>query len=220
MPALQIIVRAQTGTQFLVSVIPQQAALHQVQIGHLRHLSLRLQERRRAGLYLLLYVDIVLTASSTSLLHHIIKHLGTIFALQDLEPLHFFLGIQVQCSPSDFFLHQAKYTDDILDRARMVNCKPAPTPIDNSPKSFAIDGSPAPDDTFYHNMVGALHYITLTQPDITYAINQACLHMHAPRDTHWALIKRILRYVRGTIGHDVCIYVSAGTQIIVYSNAD
>jgi hypothetical protein len=77
--------------------------------------------------YLLLYVDdIVITASSTTLLQRIINNLKSSFAIKDLGPLHFFLGIQVQRSKSDFFLYQAKYADDILDHAGMVNCKPAP----------------------------------------------------------------------------------------------
>jgi hypothetical protein len=76
--------------------------------------------------YLLLYIEnIVLNASSSTLLHRITKHLSTAFAMKDPGPLHFFLGIHVQRSPSSFFLHQGKYADDILDWAGMLNCKPS-----------------------------------------------------------------------------------------------
>jgi hypothetical protein len=135
-------------------------------------------------------------------------------------PLHFFLGIHVQRSLSGFFLHQAKYAKDIFDRAGMVNCKPAPTPVSTSSKSSATDVSPAPDGSFYRSIAGTLQYLTLTRPDLTYAVNQAYLHMHVLHDSHWALVKRILRYIRGTTGHGVHIYGSAGVQIKAYSDAD
>jgi hypothetical protein len=44
--------------------------------------------------------------------------------------------------------------------------------------------------------------------------------MHAPHDSHWALVKRIPHYIRGTTGHCVHIYDSVGLQIKAYSDAD
>jgi hypothetical protein len=54
--------------------------------------------------------------------------------MKDLKPLYFFLGIHVQRTESGFFLHQTKYTEGILDRAGMLNCKPSPTPVDTNPR--------------------------------------------------------------------------------------
>jgi hypothetical protein len=62
-------------------------------------------------------------------------------------------------------------------------------------QASASDGKPFDDPTFYWSIAGALQYLTLTRPELAYAVQQACLHMHAPRNVHWALIKRILRYV-------------------------
>jgi len=65
--------------------------------------------------YLLLYVDdIILTASSTDLLHHIIQRLLSEFAMTDLEDLHHFLGISVTRSPDGLFLSQRQYALDLL----------------------------------------------------------------------------------------------------------
>jgi hypothetical protein len=72
--------------------------------------SLFIYKRGADLVYLLLYVDdIVLTASSSTLLQRITKHLSTAFAMKDLDPLYYFLGIHMQRSLSDFFLHQGKY---------------------------------------------------------------------------------------------------------------
>jgi hypothetical protein len=81
--------------------------------------------------YLLLYVDdIILTASSTKLLHRTIFALQGEFATKDLRPLHHFLGITVERRPAGLFLHQRTYMLDILKRAVMVDCKLCTTPVD------------------------------------------------------------------------------------------
>jgi hypothetical protein len=82
------------------------------------------------------------------------------------------------------------------------------------------DGEVATDASFYHSITGALQYLTLSRPDIVYGVNQACLHMHAPRDVHWNLVKRILRYLRGTINHGITISATPSTTLTVYSDAD
>ena len=102
----------------------------------------------------------------------------------------------------------------------MLNCKPAATPVDTKAKLSATDGSPTSDAAFYRSIVGALQYLTLTRPEIQYAVQQVCLHMHAPRDVHWAAVKRILRYICGTMDLGVMLHASANIALTAYSDAD
>jgi hypothetical protein len=102
----------------------------------------------------------------------------------------------------------------------MANCKPAATPVDTKPKLSVDEGALASNASFYRSIAGALQCLTLTRPDIAYAVNQACLFMHAPRDAHWKLVKRILRYLRGTIDHGLRISASPCCDLIAYSDAD
>nr|XP_020166349.1 uncharacterized mitochondrial protein AtMg00810-like [Aegilops tauschii subsp. strangulata] len=102
----------------------------------------------------------------------------------------------------------------------MLNCKPAPTPVDTKAKVSALEGSPASDAAFYRSILGALQYLTLTRPDLQCAVQQVCLHMHAPRDSHWTLVKRILRYIRGTQSLGLTLTASASTDLVAYSDAD
>ncbi|WVZ94605.1 hypothetical protein U9M48_040475 [Paspalum notatum var. saurae] len=197
---------------------------------HLQHLgflatgsdaSLFVYHDNGAMAYLLVYVDdIILTASSAPLLKRIVDKLSSEFAIKDLGPLKFFLGVQVHRDSTGFHFHQAQYAEDILERAGMSNCKPAPTPVDTKPKLSINDGTPMADASFYRSIAGALQYLTMTRPDIAYAVNQICLYMHAPRDAHWNLVKRILRYVRGTLDHGIKISASTSTELIAYSDAD
>ena len=83
-------------------------------------------------------------------------HLRAEFAIKDLGPLHYFLGVEVVRRPDGFFLHQWKYAHELLERADMLNCKPAATPVDTKAKLSVTDGSPASDAAFYRSIIGAL----------------------------------------------------------------
>jgi histone deacetylase 1/2 len=173
--------------------------------------------------YLLVYVDdIILTASTPALLRRIVDQLSNEFAIKDLGALKFFLGVQVTRDAGGFFLTQSQYAEDVLERAGMMNCKPASTPADTKLKLSLQDGKPLfdQDASFYRSIVGALQYLTLTRPDVAYAVNQACLYMHAPRDIHWNLVKCILCYLRGTLNQGLAITASATDQLTAYSDAD
>jgi hypothetical protein len=88
----------------------------------------------------------------------------------------------------------------------MTNCKPYSTPADNQTKLSAILGDPVTDPTAYRSLTGALQYLTFTRPDLTYAVQQICLHIHDPRESHLAALKRLLRYVRGTVDFSLVIH--------------
>lgn len=183
--------------------------------------SLFILKTPSATAYLLLYVDdIILTANTPTFLSHIISKLCSQFAMSDLGPLRHFLGIQVTTTATGLVLSQKQYALDILARAHMSNCNPCHTPVDTNSKSSSSTGSLLSQPTVYRSLVGALQYLTLTRPDISYAVQQVCLFMHAPRDTHMALLKRILRYVCGTLDYGLHIYRSPTLDLVAYSDAD
>jgi hypothetical protein len=116
--------------------------------------------------------DIVLTASSESLLYRIIASLQKEFTMKDLGVLHHFLGVTVEPRPSGLFLYQRQFTCDILERAGMTDCQSCSIPVDTQGKLSEAGGpmlGPA-DSTAYRSLAGALQYLTFTRPDITYAV--------------------------------------------------
>jgi histone deacetylase 1/2 len=182
--------------------------------------SLFVLRRSHDVAYLLLYVDdMVLTASSNDLLQRIVDDLRGEFAVKDMGALRFFLGIDVRRSESGFYLSQARYAAQILERAGMEQCKAASTPIDCNGK-LPPDGPPIDDAKSYRSIVGALQYLTITRPDLAFAVQQACLYMHDPRQHHQAQLKRILRYVRGTTSHGLLLRASSTLDVTAYSDAD
>jgi hypothetical protein len=148
--------------------------------------------------------------------------LSSEFAMTDLGDLHHFLGIAVTRSTDDLFLSQRQYAVDLLQRAGMAECHSTVTPVNTHAKLSASVGAliSAVDASHYQSIVGALQYLTLTRPDLQYAVQQVCHFMHAPREPHLALVKRILRYVKGTLSSGLHIGTGLVQSLTAYSDAD
>ena len=171
--------------------------------------------------YILLYVDdIILTVSYDRLRKHIMSLLVTEFAMKDLGPLSFFLGIFVTRDAHGLFLSQKQYAAKIIERAKMSNCNPCPTPVDTKFKLCATTDTPYADPTTYCSLAGALQYLTFARPDISYAVQQICLHMHAPTNEHMSALKHIICYLQGTLSFVLQLYKSNINRIISYTDAD
>jgi hypothetical protein len=114
--------------------------------------------------------------------------------MSDLGLLHHFLGIAVIRDSYGRFLSQRQYTLDLLSRAGMLDCQPSRTPADTGSK-LSADSDPFSDPSLYRSLTGALQYLTLTCPEISFSVQQACLYMHDHRVPHFNHVKRILRYL-------------------------
>jgi histone deacetylase 1/2 len=154
--------------------------------------SLFFYSKRGCTILVLVYVDdITLASSSEAATTALLKDLEKDFALKDLGDLHYFLGIEVKHSPGQLLLTQERYANDVLNRVNMSNCKPLDTPLPSSEKLSVLDGDRLGpiDATQYKSVVGALQYLTLTRPDICFAVNKVCQFLHCPRIVHWAAVK-------------------------------
>ncbi|XP_071695040.1 uncharacterized mitochondrial protein AtMg00810-like [Rutidosis leptorrhynchoides] len=142
------------------------------------------------------------------------------FAMKDLGLLHSFLGIQVTRQATGLFLDQRAYAKDIIERAGLSSCNMVHTPVDTQRKLNSQTGDPYHNPTEYRSLVGALQYLTFTKPDISYAIQQVCLHMHAPTNIHMIAVKRIIRYIQGTSHFGLFISKSTAHNLVSYTDAD
>lgn len=183
--------------------------------------SLFVYKRGKEMAYLLLYVDdIMLKASSTTLLQTIVSSLKQEFPMSDAGYLSFFLGIAAERTETCLFLSQELYAQEILKRAGMMECKPCLTPVDLKSKLEPEAGPKVKDPTLYRSLAGALQYLTFTRPDICYAVQQVCLFMHDPRESHLHALLRILRYIQGTKKQGIQISKSPSVKLTAYSDAD
>ncbi|XP_022019884.2 uncharacterized mitochondrial protein AtMg00810-like [Helianthus annuus] len=183
--------------------------------------SLFVYRHGRDTAYLLIYVDdIILTTSSDVLRNRIMACLAGEFAMKDLGSLSYFLGIQVTWPENHMFLSQTAYAKDIIHRAGMDSCKPIATPVDTQSKLSAHSGTLHDDPTTYRSLAGALQYLTFTRPDISYAVQQICMHMNSPTTAHWNALKRILRYIHGTIDLGLHLDATDTSSLRAYTDAD
>ncbi|KAJ4771019.1 Gag/pol [Rhynchospora pubera] len=169
----------------------------------------------------LVYVDdIIVTGDNSLLLSKAIQHLHSHFAIKDLGSLKFFLGIEVTSTSHGFHLTQTKYLKDILSRANMLASKPTASPMVVNTSLSIHDGDPMENPSLYRMIVGALQYATRTRPDIAFAVNKVSQFMHSPSTSHWDAVKRILRYINGTLTHGLTLKPSTNPILHAYSDSD
>lgn len=94
-------------------------------------------------------------------------------------------------------MHQSKYSLDLLTKTNMAGAKPCVTPLGAS--KLDHNGPFLSNPTEYRFIVGGLQYLTWTRPNLSFAVNQVCQFMHAPREQHMQAAKRILRFLKGTL---------------------
>nr|KYP53000.1 Retrovirus-related Pol polyprotein from transposon TNT 1-94 [Cajanus cajan] len=176
--------------------------------------------RGRITLYLLVYVDdIILTGSDPPFLTQFIARLNAEFAIKYLGKLGYFLGLEITYTADGLFLGQAKYAHDLLSRAMMLEAKPVSTPL-AAGFHLVSDGVAYSDPTQYRSLVGALQYLTITRPDLSYAVNTVSQFLQAPTIDHFQTVKCILCYVCGTQHFGLTFRSSPSPAVLGYSDAD
>ncbi|PKU65004.1 Retrovirus-related Pol polyprotein from transposon TNT 1-94 [Dendrobium catenatum] len=162
--------------------------------------SLLIYNRDTTQLYILIYVDdILLTGNSDAAISTLFRALQTKFKMNNLGKLNQFLGLQATHTAYGIHLNQTHYATEVLHKAAMSDCKPVLTPLPTVLPSSDSNDQPFERPEFYRQIVGSLQYLTLTRPDLLFAVHFLCKYMHQPQLLHFQLLKRVLRYIKGTI---------------------
>ena len=140
--------------------------------------------------------------------------------MTDLGLMKYFLGMQVRQSPGEIFISQEKYADDILKKFNMSNCKSLSTPMAVNKKLSKYDESEKVDEKLYRSLVGSLIYLTNTRPDLVQAVSVVSRFMSEPNKTHFAVAKRILRYVKGTKCYGLLYRSEGDSKLVGYTDSD
>jgi histone deacetylase 1/2 len=173
--------------------------------------------------FMLVYVDdIVIAGSSPAVVDRLVRSLSDTFPIKDLGLLEYFLGLEASYNSRGMTLTQRKYVLDLLLHVNMENCNPAPTPLVPSERlACDSDALLGPEDSSqYHSVVGSLQYLTHTRPDISFAVNKVCQFLSQPIEVHWEAVKRILRYVKGTIDTVLRFRKSSLLDVSIFTYAD
>ncbi|GJS89526.1 retrovirus-related pol polyprotein from transposon TNT 1-94 [Tanacetum coccineum] len=152
------------------------------------------------------YVDDIIFGSThpryTQLFSDLMK---SRFEMSMMGEMTFFLGLQVNQSPRGIFINQSNYVLEILKKYGMETCDPVGTPMEIKDKlDLDQNGSPV-DATKYRSMIGALMYLTSSRPDIVHATCLCARYQAKPTEKHLKEVKRIFRYLRGTVNTGLCL---------------
>ena len=155
--------------------------------------SLFTRQEGSSFIALLVYVDDILIASSDATAVTKLKQfLDAQFKLKDLGPVRYFLALEIARSSQGISVCQRKYALEILQDARLLGCKPTKCPMDQNLKLSKLEGSLMPDPTVYRRLIGRLMYLTLTRPDIVFAVHKLRQFMEQPREPHYKATQHIL----------------------------
>lgn len=102
----------------------------------------------------------------------------------------------------------------------MTDARPIVTPLPTTLPLTLMSGTAISDPSEYCTIVGSLQYISLTRPDIAYTVNKLSQFMHRPTDDHWNAVKRVLRYLCGTIDHGILLHRQSSLALHAFSDAD
>lgn len=173
------------------------------------------------SMVLLLYVDdVLLTGTSSELMTRLVEELSNTFAMKDMGEIHYFLGIQAQYHDQGLFLNQTTYAEEILYEAGMAAANPVPTPLPSRLDDVFKDTELFSEPTYFRSLAGKLQYLTLTRPDIQFAVNFVCQRMHSPTMSDFNLLKRILRYIRGTAQYGIHLFKHPSLSLSAFSDSD
>ncbi|GJT88941.1 retrovirus-related pol polyprotein from transposon TNT 1-94, partial [Tanacetum coccineum] len=169
--------------------------------------------------------DMVVNDSVPWIQHHnacniFSKEMSSKFQMSMMGQMSFFLGLQVSQSPGGIFINQAKYALETLKKYGMDLSDPVDTPmVDRLKLDEDLMGIPV-DQTRFRGMVGSLMYLTASRPDLVFAVCMCARYQAKPTKKHFEAIKRVFRYLKGTINMGLWYPKDNAMSLTAYADAD
>jgi hypothetical protein len=168
-----------------------------------------------------IYVDdIIFGGSSHTLVSRFQKMMDSEFQMSMMGELTFFLGIQVKQTKQDIFVHQTKYTKDLMKKFNIAKLKPVSTPMSSAGSLGLEEDGEAVDQREYKSMIGSLLYLTVTRPDIQFAVGLCARFQASPHSLHQTLVQQNFRYLKHTPEFRICYSASSSLDLVSFSDAD
>ncbi|KAL8121917.1 hypothetical protein AgCh_018593 [Apium graveolens] len=164
--------------------------------------------------------DIIFGSTNDNLCKRFAKLMHTKFEMSMMGELKFFLGLQVNQRLDGTFICQSKYLKELLKKYNLGDSASARTPSTTIVKLGPCENSIKVDVTSYRGMIGSLLYLTASRPDIMYVTCLCARFQVDPRDIHLVVVKRILRYLKGTPNLGIWYPKESGFNLVGYTDSD
>ncbi|KAH9717278.1 hypothetical protein KPL71_021758 [Citrus sinensis] len=168
-----------------------------------------------------IYVDDIIFGSTNELLcKDFSSYISQEFEMSMMGELKYFFGLQIKQNEEGIFINQAKYVRDLLKRFGYENGTVKSTPMSTIIKLDKDEKGKEVDIKTYRGMIGSLLYLTASRPDIMFSVCLCARFQSCPKESHMLAVKRIFRYLIGTI--NLGLWYPRGTHIDLtcYSDAD
>ncbi|KAH9744422.1 Integrase catalytic domain-containing protein [Citrus sinensis] len=168
-----------------------------------------------------IYVDDIIFGSTNELLcKDFSSCMSKEFEMSMIGELKYFLGLQIKQNEEGIFINQAKYVKDLLKRFGYDNGTAKSTPMSTTIKLDKDEKGKEVDIKTYQGMIGSLLYLIASRPDIMFSVCLCARFQSCPKESHMLAVKRIFRYLIGTI--NLGLWYPRGTHIDLtcYSDAD
>ncbi|GKB14355.1 retrovirus-related pol polyprotein from transposon TNT 1-94, partial [Tanacetum coccineum] len=149
----------------------------------------------------------------------IYKRRGRSYTLHEKSRQTSSTGLQVSQNPRGIFINQSKYAQEILKKFGFDSCTPIDTPMAERPNLDEDKGGKLIDPTRFRGMVGSLMYLSASRPDIVFAVCMCARYQAKPTEMHLT-IKRIFRYLKGTIHMGLWYPKDSGFELKAFADAD
>lgn len=140
--------------------------------------------------------DMVISGSDENRIQQTKDRLKSRLHIKDLGQLHYFLGLEVLRNGQGIYVSQKKYIVEMLQETGTVHAKSAAKTHESGTKLQPNEGEALEDAGKYRRLVGKLIYLTMTRPDISFAVSLVSQFMQHPRVSHWNAVLRILKYLK------------------------
>jgi hypothetical protein len=168
-----------------------------------------------------IYVDdIIFCGSSHTLVSRFQEIMEGEFQMSMMGELTFFLGIQVKQTKKGTFVHQAKYTKDLMKKFNMTELKLVSTPMSFAALLGPDKNGEAVNQREYRSMISSLLYLTATRPDIKFIVGLCTCFQASPRSSHRTAVQRIFKYLKHTPEFGIWYSASSLLDLVGFFDAD
>jgi hypothetical protein len=168
-----------------------------------------------------IYVDdIIFGGSSHTLMSRFQEMMESEFQMSMMGELTFFIDIQVKQTKQGTFVHQVKYTKDLMKKFNMAELKPVSTLMSSAASLGPDEDGEAVDHRGYRSMIDSLLYLTVTRSDIQFTVGLCVRFQASPRSSHGTAVQRIFRYLKYTPEFEIWYSASSSLDLVGFSDAD
>ena len=164
--------------------------------------------------------DLFVTGNNLSMIDKFKAEMMKVFEMTDLGEMSYFLGMEVQQNQRGIFIGQQIYAKEILKKFKMEECKSMTTLINLKEKLCKEDGAGKVDEAIYRSLIGCLMYLTATRLDIMHVVSLLSRFMHCANEVHFKAVKRVVRYIKGTLSYGIQFSHIENFKLQGYANSD